>query len=59
MPVRLLDTQFATLEPPGPDENPITVDIDGSVDEIIERVVGVLFPSTDSPSSSCNQRRTT
>jgi len=30
MPVALLDSQFATLEPPGPDEQAITVDITGS-----------------------------
>ena len=28
MPPALLDSQLATLEPPGPDENPIVVDID-------------------------------
>lgn len=28
MPSSLLDSQFATLEPPGPDEGPITVSID-------------------------------
>jgi carbohydrate kinase (thermoresistant glucokinase family) len=59
MPVNLLDSQFATLEPPGRDENPVTVDIDQSVDEIIERIVGVLFSSTGPPSSSCNRRATT
>ncbi len=32
MPASLLDSQFATLEPPGPDENPIDVDIDQPVD---------------------------
>ena len=30
MPVALLDSQFATLEPPGPEEHPIPVDIQGS-----------------------------
>jgi carbohydrate kinase (thermoresistant glucokinase family) len=30
MPVSLLDSQFATLEPPGPEEHPITVDIAGN-----------------------------
>jgi carbohydrate kinase (thermoresistant glucokinase family) len=29
MPVALLDSQFATLEEPGPDEHPIVVDIGG------------------------------
>jgi gluconokinase len=30
MPAQLLDSQFAALEPPGPDEHAITVDITGS-----------------------------
>ncbi len=30
MPPALLDSQFATLEEPGPDENPIIVDIGGT-----------------------------
>jgi carbohydrate kinase (thermoresistant glucokinase family) len=30
MPAELLDSQFVTLEPPGPDEQAITVDITGS-----------------------------
>ncbi len=42
MPVTLLDSQFASLEPPTPDEESITVDIEASssleADEIIERL---------------------
>lgn len=42
MPPALLDSQFATLEPPGPDERAITVGISGSVaheaDEIVARL---------------------
>ena len=30
MPAALLDSQFAALEPPGPDEHAITVDVTGS-----------------------------
>jgi carbohydrate kinase (thermoresistant glucokinase family) len=30
MPIALLDSQFATLQPPGPEEHPITVDIQGN-----------------------------
>jgi gluconokinase len=30
MPISLLDSQFATLEPPGEEEHPLTVDIRGS-----------------------------
>ena len=43
MPVALLDSQFATLEPPGPEERPITVDIRGSAvamaADIVRRLV--------------------
>ncbi len=35
MPPALLDSQFATLEEPGPDENPIVVEIGGAPDEIV------------------------
>ena len=35
MPLSLLDSQFAALEPPGPDENAITVDIDQQPDLIV------------------------
>jgi gluconokinase/6-phosphogluconolactonase len=48
MPASLLDSQFATLEPPGLDENPITIDINRSIEEIVERIIGVLFPSAQS-----------
>jgi len=36
MPASLLDSQFATLEPLEPDENGFVVDVDQSVDEIVE-----------------------
>jgi len=39
MPVSLLDSQFATLEPPTPDEAPITVSIVPRVDEIVDTLV--------------------
>jgi len=39
MPPGLLDSQFRTLEPPEPEENPITVSIDASVDAIVEDIV--------------------
>jgi carbohydrate kinase (thermoresistant glucokinase family) len=48
MPASLLDSQFATLEPPGPEENPVTVGIDRPVEEIVERLFGVLLPSAHS-----------
>jgi len=48
MPPTLLDSQFAALEPPGADETPITISIGGPLDEIIQRIIGVLFPSPQS-----------
>jgi carbohydrate kinase (thermoresistant glucokinase family) len=38
MPPELLDSQFQTLEEPGPDENPITVEIGGTPDEIVHAI---------------------
>jgi carbohydrate kinase (thermoresistant glucokinase family) len=38
MPPALLDSQFATLEPPGSDEHPIIVGIDGTPDEIVRKI---------------------
>ncbi len=37
MPPALLDSQFATLEAPGADENPIVIDIDGTSHDVIEK----------------------
>lgn len=42
MPVSLLDSQLATLEPPSSDERAIPVSIELPVDEIVERVLGKL-----------------
>lgn len=42
MPAGLLDSQFATLQPPGADENPISVTIDASVDDIVNAIVAQL-----------------
>ena len=42
MPPGLLASQFRTLEPPTPDERPITVAIDRSVEAIIEDIVSQL-----------------
>jgi carbohydrate kinase (thermoresistant glucokinase family) len=36
MPTALLDSQFATLEPPGTDENPIVVDIGPEPETIVQ-----------------------
>jgi carbohydrate kinase (thermoresistant glucokinase family) len=39
MPPSLLDSQFATLEPPGADENAIVVGIDRPVNAIVDAIV--------------------
>ena len=42
MPAALLDSQFAALEPPGPDEHPITVAIGETPDAIADRIIAQL-----------------
>jgi gluconokinase len=42
MPSGLLASQFKTLEPPGPEENPVTVSIDASVDAIVDDIIRQL-----------------
>jgi gluconokinase len=42
MPVALLDSQFATLQEPTPDEHPITVDVGGRPAEIASDIVRQL-----------------
>jgi gluconokinase len=42
MPPGLLESQFKTLEPPGADENPVTVSIDAPVEKIIDESVRQL-----------------
>jgi gluconokinase len=42
MPVALLDSQLATLEEPGADEHPITVDVGERPAEIVARIVQEL-----------------
>lgn len=39
MPVALLDSQFATLQEPTPDEHPVTVDVGGRPAEIVAEIV--------------------
>ena len=45
MPPGLLISQFAALEPPTPDERPVTVSIDAEVDVIVDRIISQLSPS--------------
>nr|WP_306269482.1 gluconokinase [Pararhizobium sp. IMCC3301] len=47
MPLSLLDSQFATLEPPGTDEDAVTVEIDAPVDAIVARAMAALKASGD------------
>jgi gluconate kinase len=42
LPVALLDSQFATLEEPTPDEHPIVVDVGGKPGEIAHDIVRQL-----------------
>jgi 6-phosphogluconolactonase len=39
MPPGLLTSQFATLEPPTPDEHPVTVSIDAQVETIVDGII--------------------
>ena len=48
MPPALLDSQFATLEEPGPDEHPIVVDISGPSEATIADAVRQLKERTRS-----------
>ncbi|MFD9909278.1 gluconokinase [Streptomyces sp. NPDC059063] len=42
MPTALLDSQFRTLQPLGPDEPGVAVDVSGSPEEITERAAAAL-----------------
>lgn len=42
MPVALLDSQFATLEPLGADEKSITLDVDQTVDALVDDALAAL-----------------
>ncbi|WP_236761105.1 gluconokinase [Agrobacterium tumefaciens] len=42
MPTSLIESQFAALEPPGVEENAITVDVHNSLDWIVEKVLALL-----------------
>lgn len=58
MPVALLDSQFATLEEPTPDEKPITVDIGGKPAEIAHEIVRQLEARQHEPGGSALPRTT-
>ncbi len=42
MPASLLDSQFSTLEPPGPDEDALSVDIDCGLGELVDAICAGL-----------------
>ena len=44
MPAGLLDSQLATLDPPGPEENAVTVSMDAPVESIVEHIVATPAP---------------
>ncbi|HWZ66492.1 MAG TPA: hypothetical protein VNW89_01550 [Stellaceae bacterium] len=44
-----LDSQFAAFEPSGSEENPITVDIDRPLGEIMKSIFGVLYLEAPRP----------
>ena len=52
MPVALLDSQFAILEEPTPDEHPIVVDVDGTPPSIAAEIVRRLGLAQSSPSGT-------
>ncbi|CCD88670.1 putative bifunctional: 6-phosphogluconolactonase (N-terminal) (Pgl); D-gluconate kinase (C-terminal) [Bradyrhizobium sp. ORS 285] len=47
MPPGLLDSQFATLEPPGADEHPVTVSVDEPVESIVDDILKQLAIGQD------------
>ena len=52
MPAGLLASQFGALEPPGADEHPVTVSIDGSAETIVENILHQLKLGADHCASS-------
>jgi gluconokinase len=49
MPAALLDSQLADLEPPGPDEDAVRIDIDAPADEQLERILAWLRIGAPTP----------
>ena len=44
MPASLLESQLAALEPPGPDENVLTVSVDAPVETVVGHIAAALTP---------------
>jgi gluconokinase len=51
MPPKLLESQFATLQVPTPDEHAIKVSIDGSIETIVDAIIARLPAGTDRTNS--------
>lgn len=49
MPVDLLDSQFDTLEEPGPEERPLIVSIDQRPEDIVAKIVSAIVSRSDIP----------
>jgi gluconokinase/6-phosphogluconolactonase len=49
MPPGLLDSQFAALEPPAPDEDAITVSVDAPVEAIVAHIAAALTGAGHDP----------
>jgi gluconate kinase len=47
MPASLLDSQLATVEAPGPDENALHLDVIAPVDELVRRSKAYLTTNKD------------
>jgi carbohydrate kinase (thermoresistant glucokinase family) len=52
MPPSLLQSQFDTLEEPGPDENPLTVDIGPTAGQIADTIIRMLACSSNAAADS-------
>ena len=44
MPLTLLRSQFEALEEPTADEDPLALSIEGSPEEIVDRIIAALRP---------------
>ena len=53
MPAGLLASQFGALEPPGADEHPVTVSIDGTADTIVKNILQQLKLGADARAGKC------
>lgn len=49
MPAALLDSQFGTLEAPGPDEHPITVSIEPRPPKVVDAIVTAIVREVGEP----------